>query len=81
MRGRMYTIIWAWREVVKRNKGEWGMTTRIKHERTHDGPDWLMPKEVMVDAWAARGGISAIHHGSMGAWLMAYVRARANDKT
>ena len=55
------------------------MTTRIAHERQQDGPEWLMPKDVMVDEWAVRGGISAIHHGSMGAWLMACVRARAND--
>ena len=40
-----------------------------------------MPKNIMVNEWAARGGISAIHGGSMGAWLMAYVRARAMDIT
>ena len=78
MRERMQTVVWAWREVVRRNRGEWGGSSRV-HAEGGDGPEWLLP-DVKIVEWTARGGVSAIPPGTMGAWLNMYARATAGER-
>ena len=76
-RERMKVIMWAWREAVRRSKGEWGVDT-VSDAGCDASPVWLPAG--MIEEWSARPGISAVAPGSRGAWLMAYVKRQGDER-
>lgn len=77
--GRMGAVLWAWREVARRQRGMGAQSTREAAERGQCGAvDWLPPTGTLE--WSYRPGVTAVRSGSLAAWLMWYVRWTARER-
>ena len=77
--GRMGAVLWAWREVTRRQRGMGAHSTRDAAERGGSGAmDWLPPTGVLE--WSYRPGVTAVGNGTLAAWLMWYARWTARER-
>lgn len=74
----MGAVMWAWRQVARRNRGEWEGSTRVAVERGAGGMDWLPPAGAVE--WSGRPMVTAIAPGSAGAWVMAWVKWQGPER-
>jgi hypothetical protein len=75
-RGRMRVVLAEWRRVCERQQGRWRATTCVEGGiNGRGGSDELTPRWDME--WSYRPGVSGVVPGTVGGWLMAYVRTHA----